>query len=182
MRTGTRRGAVAVGWAAAMAVVGCASGTGSGVGARPVVVGAGVERRVARFDDSVQVGYGMQGRRRMTGSVSSVSGDVVRAQHVVRVEELLMRVPGVAVSPRSDGTYSVIVRGAATLSPYGNTDPLVVIDGMPVSNGLGALRAMAAEDVERIDVLKDAEASIYGSRSANGVILVRTRHMKPSQE
>ncbi len=142
---------------------------------------SGVGRTVARFDDSVQVGYGMQGRRRMTGSVSSVSGDVTRAQHVVRVEELLLRVPGVAVSPRGDGTYSVVVRGAATLSQYGNTDPLVVIDGMPVSNGLGALHGMSPEDVDRIDVLKDADASIYGSRGGNGVILVRTRHAKLSR-
>ncbi|GJG86151.1 hypothetical protein tb265_13320 [Gemmatimonadetes bacterium T265] len=165
--TETRRCAVAGVWAAAV-VAGCASG-----GAQL----AGV-RRTARAGDSVQVGYGAQDRRRTTGSVSSVSGDEARTQHMTRVEELLQRVPGVVVTPRGDGSYSVVIRGASTLSAYSRADPLFVIDGQPVADGVGVLNSIPPQDVERIDVLKDAEASIYGSRSANGVILIRTRHAK----
>ena len=130
----------------------------------------------------MQIGYGVQGRRRTTGSVGSVSGDEARTQHMVRTEELLMRVPGVVVTPHSDGSYSVVIRGAATLSSFGRTDPLFVIDGLAVNDGVGVLNSIPPQDVERIDVLKDAEASIYGSRAANGVILVRTRHAKLPQE
>ncbi len=191
MRTSTRgrQCAVVGGWVAVVSVVGCASG-----GARAGGVGPGVSPEVAAnvaalnarrlrgaADDSVQVGYGVMGRRRMTGSVSSVSGDAARTQHMLRIEELLQRVPGVVVSPRGDGSYSVRIRGATTLNAYSTADPLVVVDGLPVAGGTGVLNTIAPEDVDRIDVLKDAEASIYGSRSANGVILVRTRHMKPSQ-
>ncbi len=183
MRTSTReRWGAVVGVGAALVVVaaGCASGagrtpSGASVGAPPSPA-SDAAVVTARADDSVQVGYGKQDRRRMTGSVSSVSGDVVKSQHVTRVEELLLRVPGVVVTPRGDGTYSIRVRGATTLSAYSGSEPLFVIDGMPVVDGLSLLRGMSPEDVERIDVLKDAEASIYGSRSANGVILVRTRH------
>jgi TonB-dependent SusC/RagA subfamily outer membrane receptor len=128
-------------------------------------------------EDTVAVGYGSTSRRRLTGSVSSVSGDEGHASRVLRVEELLYRVPGVRVVPRSDGTYSITIRGKATLG-YGSTDPLFVFDGLPVEDGISVLRGMSPEDVDRIDVIKDADASIYGSRSANGVILVRTRHAK----
>ncbi len=187
MRTGTRerRSAVASVWAAGMVMmvaVGCASGAVRTRGGEVVGPGPAVAAVTGRDIDSVQVGYGNQARRRMTGSVSSVSGDVVRSQHVTRVEELLLRVPGVVVTPRGDGTYSISVRGSTTLGGFSQTEPLFVIDGLPVVDGLAVLRGMSPTDVERIDVLKDAEASIYGSRSANGVILVRTRHAKPSTE
>lgn len=199
MRTstrGVRRGAVAGGWAAVAALVwvgGCARRQGTAAeGVRPVsdkpaagrsAAGRGAAaggRYAGGPNDSVPIGYGSVERRRMTGSVATVSGDVTRTQRVLRVEELLYRVPGVTVVPRGDGSYSITIRGRATLG-YNNTDPLFVVDGMPVENGIAVFRSLAPEDVERIDVIKDAEASIYGSRSANGVILVRTRHAKASQ-
>ena len=184
-------GAIGVAVLAGLAAGACASGragrsagTGQGAtgGAERVVDSlrrvVGAAQR-ARVDDSVQVGYGTLNRRRMTGSVASVSGDVARREHVVRVEDLLRRVSGVVVSPRSDGSFSIRVRGATTLSAYSSGDPLFVIDGVPVTDGPGALRGMTPEDIDRIDVIKDAEASVYGSRAANGVILVRTRRSSP---
>lgn len=181
--TGSRRCAVAGAWMAALVGggSGCASGTAGGAAdARPLDVGARLGR--GGGDDSIQVGYGNQDRRRMTGSVGSVSGNDARTQHMVRVEELLQRVPGVVVTPRGDGRYSVVVRGASTLSAYTNADPLFVIDGMPAADGVGILNSISPQDIDRIDVLKDSEASIYGSRAANGVILVRTRHAKIVRE
>ncbi|HEY0779436.1 MAG TPA: TonB-dependent receptor plug domain-containing protein [Gemmatirosa sp.] len=166
--------------------VGCASG-GAAAGATAGATAPAPSRTVAgragtRPSDSVQVGYGMQDRRHTTGSVASVSGDETRTQHMVRVEELLQRVPGVMVTPHGDGSYSVVVRGSTSLTSTVHSDPLFVIDGVPVNDGVGVLNSIAPQDVERIDVLKDAEASIYGSRAANGVILVRTRHMRPVRE
>ncbi len=185
MRTSTGGWRCAVAW---VVVAGCASGGSGGAtrGAndpRPVAVrGATDGSSRTRLDDSVQVGYGMQQRRQMTGSVASVSGDDARTQHMMRTEELLMRVPGVMVTPHSDGSYSVVIRGVSTLSPFARTDPLFVIDGMAVNDGVGVLNSIPPQDVERIDVIKDAEASIYGSRAANGVILVRTRHARPAHD
>ncbi len=190
MRTSTRVGQVVVvagGWA--VSVAGCAGGGGANAPAeapRPVEARASAAARGGMLrgpmDDSVQVGYGSQGRRRTTGSVGSVSGDETHTQHMTRVEELLERIPGVRVTPRGDGTYAVVVRGSTSLSAASQSDPLFVIDGVPVSDGVGVLNAIAPQDVERIDVLKDSEASIYGSRAANGVILVRTRHARVGRD
>lgn len=184
--TGSRRSAVAGAWLlsamAGGAVTGCASGAGSGAGVRPLVA-SGTWRRDRPAEDSVQTGYsGVQDRRRLTGSVASISGDETRTQHMVRVEELLQRLPGVLVTPRGDGSYAIAIRGASSMSSFGRTDPLFVIDGVPVADGATVLNGISPQDIERIDVLKDAEASIYGSRSGNGVILVRTRHAKIVKE
>ena len=130
--------------------------------------------------ESVSVGYGMQPRRALTGAVGSVDGRDGQRDGVLRVEEMLRRVPGVTVARLASGSYSVRVRGGgarltANSSP---SEPLFVLDGMPLPVGPGALDNVPPSDVERIDVLKDAEAAIYGSRGANGVILVRTRRWK----
>lgn len=169
-----------------MGLMACASGTGGrSPGEHPLGQTASQpvdpESIGTRQEDTIQVGYGAQNRRRTTGSVSSVSGDVARRQPMTRVEELLLRVPGVRLARRPDGTFSISVRGASSFG-LSNTEPLVVIDGVPVEDGAGALSAMPPEDVDRIDVLKDGEASIYGSRAANGVILVRTRRPKLNRE
>ena len=184
--TGSRRSAVAGAWMlSAMvggAVTGCAGGARPVAGVAPVAT-SGTRLRDWPAEDSVQTGYSpVQGRRRLTGSVASISGDETRTQHMMRVEELLQRLPGVSVTPHGDGSFSVVIRGASAMSAYGRTDPLFVIDGMPAADGTTVLNSLSPQDIERIDVLKDAEASIYGSRSGNGVILIRTRHAKINQE
>lgn len=125
----------------------------------------------------VSVGYGTQDATTVTGAVSSVTADQVQNSHYTRIEEMLeARVPGLQVVRRSNGDFSLRIRGATTI--MGNTEPLVVMDGMPLQQGLLglSLAAINPQDVQRIDVLRDAgAAAIYGSRAANGVIIITTR-------
>lgn len=128
--------------------------------------------------DSVSVGYGRQAREEVTGAVSTLSEQDLDGMRVARVEELLMgRVPGVYVTRGANGDFTVRIRGTQT---FGNAsdEPLYVVDGMPLMNsGLrNALMGIAPQDIARIDVLKDAGATaVYGSKGANGVILITTK-------
>jgi len=81
------------------------------------------------------------------------------------------RVAGVQVSPNGTGGYSVIIRGVSTIT--GSTEPLYLLDGMPVD--ADALNSISPCDVDNIDILKGAEAAIFGSRSSNGVIAILTK-------
>ena len=152
-------------------VIAIASGCGSTAPSRPA---AGPE------PDRVEVGYGTASREDLTGSVSSLTSEDLAHQRVGRVEELLMdRVSGVMVSRRPDGSLAVRIRG--TRSMMGNNEPLVVIDGIPVyaQNVSLALNGISPQSVERIDVLKDAgSTAAYGSRGANGVILITTKRAR----
>lgn len=126
--------------------------------------------------DRVPVGYGTQERASITGSVSSVEAGEVDNRRVTRVEELLEgRVAGVQVIRTSSGGISLRIRGVSSIN--GSSEPLFVIDGMPVqlSPGMG-LAGLNPNDVARIEILKDAgTTAIYGSRGANGVILITTK-------
>ena len=90
------------------------------------------------------------------------------------------RFPGVDVSQGNDGGLVIRIRGATGFG--GNNDPLYVVDGMPITPGPGgSLAGFTAEDIATIKVLKDpASLSMYGSRGANGVILITTKK-KPTQ-
>jgi TonB-dependent SusC/RagA subfamily outer membrane receptor len=92
------------------------------------------------------------------------------------LEEMLNgRIAGLEVLRRSDGTYSLRVRGARSFN--GDAEPLVVVDGMAYGNGGAAdvLAMLSPRDVKRVDVLKDAGATaVYGSRGSNGVVLITT--------
>ena len=126
--------------------------------------------------DSVAIGYGGQTRREVTGAVGSLSGREIDGQRVPRLEELLSRIPGVHVSRAGGGDFSVRIRGSGSF--YGSGEPLFVVDGVPVAAARGGASVIASippGDVARIDVLKDAAAAIYGSRGANGVILITTK-------
>ncbi|HKG91211.1 MAG TPA: TonB-dependent receptor plug domain-containing protein [Gemmatimonadaceae bacterium] len=124
----------------------------------------------------VSVGYGTQAKRELTVAVGSVTERDIGQARVTRVEELLQgRVAGVQVSRRADGELSVRIRGASSL--MGGGEPLWVLDNMPLNTSIsGALAGLNPQDIERIDVLKDAGATaIYGSRGMYGVILIRTK-------
>lgn len=127
--------------------------------------------------DLVPVGYGTQQRSDMTGAVSSVTIEKSRPRNVVRVEELLEgRVAGVRVIRDARGGLSVQIRGVSSI--HGSTEPLYVIDGVPITAGPpgSALLGINPSDIARIEVLKDAgSTAIYGSRAANGVVLISTR-------
>jgi TonB-dependent SusC/RagA subfamily outer membrane receptor len=127
-------------------------------------------------EERVEVGYGSQERRNLTGSVASVDAERGNLPRVARVEEMFQgRLPGVVVT-RMGGGFSVRIRGAGGFMTSG--EPLYVIDGTPVRSMVPghALDGINPADVSRIDVLKDAgSAAIYGSQAANGVILITTR-------
>ena len=130
-------------------------------------------------DDPVSVGYQTESRRDATGAVTSFSPTEADAR-VTRIEHLLQaRVPGLEVLPVGDGTYTLRIRGHhGMMGRSVDDEPLLVIDDVQMPQGsLGnALAGLSPRDVARIDVLKDAStASIYGSRGANGVIIITTK-------
>lgn len=126
------------------------------------------------LDEVVVVGYGTQRKKDLTGSVATVKSSDIKSLPVPSVSDALQgRAAGVQVisngTPGSDAT--ILVRGIGTIN---NASPLVVIDGFPIDGGLNQLNM---DDVESIQVLKDASATaIYGSRGANGVIIITTKH------
>lgn len=127
----------------------------------------------ATFDQVVVVGYGIQKKSDLTGSVSTVKGEDIERVATSNVEQALQgKVSGVYVAPSSGapGAGAVIrIRGTGTLN---NANPLYVIDGMITYDA----SLVNPEDVESIEVLKDASAAaIYGSRGANGVIIITTK-------
>ena len=113
-----------------------------------------------------------------TGGGSSVSGEEMSQVAAQRIEDYLNgRVPGLQVLRDETGRYSIRIRGASSLG-RSDEEPLVIIDGMPVPQGSNseALRVLDPREVFRVDVLKDAsQTAMYGSRGANGVLLIRTR-------
>ena len=122
----------------------------------------------------VDVGYGTIDHADATGAVASADSDDMGRARYTRVEEMIAaRFAGVFVNANGDGTYTIRIRGANSINS-GN-EPLVVVDGVPASSQ-GVLAMINPNDVRRIDVLRDAASTaIYGSRGANGVILIRTK-------
>lgn len=130
------------------------------------------------LNDVVVVGYGTQKKVNLTGSVATVSGDDLVKRPVVNTASMLQgTMPGVQINqgsgePGNEGV-SIRIRGNGTFSGAGS-DPLVLVDGVP-----GSLNDLNPNNIESVSVLKDAaSASIYGSRAANGVILVTTKQGK----
>ena len=141
-----------------------------------LVTGCGTSGQAVSDEDEEQVaiGYGTQGRSEVTGAISHVDADK-ETRSIQHVEELLERVPGVYVEQTPGGGFNVLIRGATSV--YGTNQPLYIVDGVPVTVDPGqGLYWLDPTDVRSIDVLKDASASaIYGSRGANGVIIIKTR-------
>ena len=128
-----------------------------------------------QLEGIVAVGYGTQRKETLTGSVSAISGAEIENTPAVNVSNTLGgKLPGVVTintsgEPGYDGS-SIRIRGNHTLN---DNSPLVVIDGVPGREG--GLDRLNPQDIESISVLKDASAAIYGSRAANGVILITTK-------
>jgi TonB-dependent starch-binding outer membrane protein SusC len=133
---------------------------------------------VRALQEVVVVGYGEQKKITVTGSVVAVGGaDLIKSPAVDLSNSFAGRLAGVVAvqtsgEPGYDGS-TIRIRGVNTI---GNTSPLIVIDGIPDRDG--GLGRISPQDVESISVLKDASAAIYGSRAANGVILVTTKRGK----
>jgi TonB-dependent starch-binding outer membrane protein SusC len=131
--------------------------------------------------DSVSAGFGgAQRKDKVSGAVTSISGDNLKARPM-RLEELLRsRVPGVVIRNTGPGGFTIRLRG--TNSQLVDQEPLVIVDGVMMQTGnLGsALAGLAPDDIKRIDVVRDlANTAIYGQRGAGGVILITT---KPGSE
>lgn len=130
-------------------------------------------------DEVVVVGYGTRTKEELTGAVSTVSADQLEATAESSVVSRLQgQVAGVTVqtSNRPGGDASILIRGLGTIN---NSGPLYVIDGVPASPG----NNIAPGDIESISVLKDASsAAIYGTRGANGVVIITTKRGRVNQE
>ncbi len=133
------------------------------------------------LQEVVVVGYGVQKKSHLTGAISKFQDATAEDRPIARVDEALQgRIAGVSITKTSSEAGSdpqIRVRGMGSLSA--SNTPLVVVDGYPIADGLSFVDM---NDVESIEVLKDAaSAAIYGSRGANGVILVTTKKGKASK-
>ena len=137
------------------------------------------------LNEVVAIGYGTVKKQDATGSVAVIKPDEVEAGMATSVQDMLVgQTPGVVVTPSGgpEGGASIRIRGGSSLNA--SNDPLIVIDGVPLSNdgvqGMGnALGMISPENIESMTVLKDASATaIYGSRASNGVIIITTKKGK----
>jgi len=138
-----------------------------------------LEEETIGIEEVVAVGYGTVKKSDLTGSVTSVKSDEIKAFATSNVMQSLSgRAPGVQVSQNTGapgGSVSVRIRG--TNSIQGSNEPLYVIDGFPFSGSNPTV--LSNSDIESVEILKDASATaIYGSRGANGVILITTKRGK----
>lgn len=146
-----------------------------------------LQRQATQLDEVVKIGYGERERDELTGTVSSVTAEEIEdVASVGSPQELLSGASGVTVTNTSGlagQAISVSVRGVSSLN--GDSQPLYVVDGTPVTSsatggGFGqatnALSTINSQDIQSIEVLKGAAATaIYGSRAANGVVLIETK-------
>lgn len=125
------------------------------------------------LDEVVVIGYGTMKKSDLTGAVSSIGNKDIKDSPVSNLGQAIQgKISGVQIvdAGKPGDNVSIKIRGLGSIN---NCDPLVVIDGVPTDLGLSSLN-MA--DVERLDVLKDASATaIYGSRGANGVVMITTK-------
>lgn len=123
--------------------------------------------------NDVAIGYGDVESKSVIGSVATAETGDEEVIHSGTLANMLSKIPGVRVVDLPDGQMSVQIRG--TNSILGGTEPLYVIDGMVIASGAGIL-GLSPSTIESITVLKDAgSTAIYGSRGANGVILIKTK-------
>ena len=131
-----------------------------------------LEQDTTNLDEVVVVGYGVQKKVNLTGAVSSVRGEDLAFKNVMSTAQSLQGVAAgltVTTATGEPDDATMRVRGIGTLN---NNDPLILIDGVA-----GSMSGLDPNDIESVSVLKDAaSAAIYGSRAANGVILITTKH------
>ncbi len=146
------------------------------------VINLVLAEEIRSFDEVVVVGYGTQKKVNLTGSISSVQIDEkITSRALTNVSSGLSGLlPGLAVSQNSGmagkNDVSLLVRGLGSVN---NANPLIVVDGMPDVN----INRINMNDIESISVLKDAtSAAVYGSRAANGVILITTKTGKGQEK
>lgn len=141
-----------------------------------------LEQDLESLEEIVVIGYGTQRKEAVTGSVVSIKGEELAKVQAANFQQALQgRAAGVQISttnsrPGSNNTQ-IRIRGIRSLT--GGNDPLIVLNGIPFSGGLNDINM---NDIESLDILKDASATaIYGSRGANGVILITTKTGKKNR-
>ncbi len=155
--------------------------------AQDVAIGSGSFLEIAMKEDNqsltevVVVGYGSQLKREVTGSVQTIKADELRDLPVAQVTQKLQgRLAGVQINQATGKPgqgMTVRIRGQVSVSA--GSDPLYVVDGFPITGNIGNLNP---DEIEDISVLKDAAStSLYGSRAANGVVLITTKSAKPGK-
>ncbi len=133
-----------------------------------------LEEDTQMIEETVVVGYGVQKKSVVTAAISSITSDDLKAQSQNRIDNLLQGMTsGVVVTAPSgapDAASQVRIRGIGSTN---NSEPLYIVDGFAIGGGIDYLNP---NDIERIEVLKDAASgAVYGARAANGVILVTTK-------
>lgn len=126
--------------------------------------------KYARYsDEDINIGYGTVKRRNLTTSVSKVSvEDNLMGSYTNIADYLMGRVPGLSVTKQRGG-YKYTIRGINSINL--STDPLFIVDGVETMS----IDYLNPRDIQSVEVIKDGSASIYGSRGANGVILITTK-------
>ena len=131
-----------------------------------------LEEDVAKLDEIIVIGYGTQKKKESTGAVSVVSSATIEKLKPTRIEQALQgQVAGVNITTNSGspgGASTISIRGVST---NGDSRPLILVDGNVVED----LSVINPNDIESMNILKDATAGIYGVRAANGVILITTK-------
>ena len=146
------------------------------------VINVTLAEAVTGLEEVVVIGYGTQRKEAVTGSVSSIAGDILRDIPSTNLTQSIQgRLPGVELSQTSTRPGSALqIRIRGTRSLTADNDPLVVLDGIPF---IGSINEINNNDIKSIDILKDASATaIYGSRGANGVILITTNKGQKGQK
>ena len=158
-----------------------------GYGSKEIVVGSQTTLTVALTPDDqtlneiVVVGYGSQLKKEITGAVQTVSAQEIRDLPVSQIGQKLQgRLAGVQINQATGKPgqgISIRIRGQVSVSA--GSDPLYVIDGFPITGNIAQLNP---DEIDDISILKDAAStSLYGSRAANGVVLITTKQGKPGQ-
>ena len=140
-----------------------------------------IEEDATALDEVVVVGYGVQKKSDVTGSVTSINKDRLSKLPVTNVLQAVQgAAAGVTISQGSSipgDAPSALVRGRNSINA--GTGPYIVVDGIPISKSGGSLNDINPGDIESMEILKDASATaIYGTNGANGVILITTKHGK----
>lgn len=153
------------------------------VGNRGVIDVISAEEALA-LDAVVAIGYGSVRKKDLTTAVSTVSTEDMKLRPVTEASGFIQgKVAGVTVQQTSGlpgAGMTVRVRGASSIAS--SNDPLYVVDGVPVGTGNYAIAYLSPQDIETMQILKDASsAAIYGSRAANGVVLITTKQGKKSR-
>lgn len=157
-----------------------------GMKAQEVVVSSQSQLNIQMQDDAAEleevvvIGYGVQKKVDLTGSVSVVSGEAVNNTPVIGIDQAIQgRVSGVRITQTTGQpgeNVFVRIRGVGTI---GDNDPLYIVDGVPTKDGMNIV---SPSEIESISILKDASsAAIYGARSANGVVLITTKKGKSGE-